>query len=71
MAMLMQTNDKPNEVLKCQKLKRCVSIPAPNDRIGFVLLLVLLMHVYIYIYNYIYNMNLLPSIKHGNGKSPI
>ena len=50
----MQTNDKPNEVLKCQKLKRCVSIPAPNDRIGFVLLLVLLMHVYIYIYNYIY-----------------
>ena len=54
MAMLMQTNDKPNEVLKCQKLKRCVSIPAPNDRIGFVLLLVLLMHVYIYIFIIIY-----------------
>jgi hypothetical protein len=24
-----------------------------------------------YIYIYIHNMNLLPSIKHGNGKSPI
>ena len=49
MAMLMQTNDKPNEVLKCQKLKRCVSIPAPNDRIGFVLLLVIDACIYIYL----------------------